>query len=278
MLRAILALVLVGADALAAAKKGFGAKPEKKRTKATLGGGAKRLLAEHGDLDAAQAARFDEYLGKLEASDAALHAEVVAARAGGGSRRGRDALCAATWDTIADFAPLAGRDAAMDANLARIAAAASPGAVLDVGCGDGALVPCLARAGADMGGYVGVDLSRRMVAAAEARHPARTFVAGSFLDLEYGRTFDSVVFSGALQFFPDPKIALDACRPLLADGGAVVVAHVRGAAFVREEARDNPALVIPLPDVGAYAALGYDVVDAAPDPERFYLARLRPKA
>ena len=48
-------------------------------------------------------------------------------------------------------------------------------AVLDVGCGDGALLPHLLRAGADAGRYLGIDLSARMVAAAAAAHPAATF-------------------------------------------------------------------------------------------------------
>ena len=67
---------------------------------------------------------------------------------------------------------------------------------------------------------------------------------------------------------------LAACAAL-APGGGVVVAHVRGAAFVRQERRGNPAVVEALPAVeDLLAAGGFGLVHAEEDLEDFYLVVL----
>ena len=273
----VAAACMLRCDAL---RKGFGAAPPKSR-RPQLTGVAKKFYTEHeGDLDSVQADLFGHYLQNMRARDPDLYADLVKAqrRDEAATARGKEALVALTWDVIADCLPvMGGEDAAMTAKLAACAAAVPPGAVLDVGCGDGAMVPHLARAGV-LESYVGIDVSERMVAAARRRHPKRTFEAVGFLDY-VGGPFDSVLFAGSLQFFAGAAEALGAAAALLKPGGAVVVAHARGAAFVRDEARGNPATARPLPTLDELAAaaapLGLDVASAGDNLEAAYLVVLK---
>ena len=169
-----------------------------------------------------------------------------------------------TWDTVADYLPVETADAALDARLARVAAFAR-GRCLDVGCGDGAMVPHLKARAA----YCGVDLSARMVSLARRRHPDARFERAGFFEFVAGgeeAAWDTILFVAALQFFPDVDAVLAACAARLAPGGRVVVAHVRGAAFVRQERRGNPAVVEALPAVeDLLAAGGFGLVHAEED-------------
>ena len=116
--------VAAAAKQKARAAGGFGAKPKPPKRPA-LGQAAAKLLGEHGgDVDAAQAARFDSYMEKLRASDPELFADVARARRcdPAAPARGRDRLLAMTWDTVADYLPVETADAALDARLARVAA------------------------------------------------------------------------------------------------------------------------------------------------------------
>ena len=72
---------------------------------------------------------------------------------------------------------------------------------------------------------------------------------------------------------------LAACDARLAPGGRVVAAHVRGAAFVREERRGNPSLVRDLPTPAELEEAGpFRVVHAGEsrggDLDDFYLVVL----
>ena len=267
--------VAAAAKKKARAAGGFGAKPKPPKRPA-LGKAAAKLLDEYGgDVDAAQAARFDSYMEKLRASDPELFADVARARRcdPAAPARGRDRLLAMTWDTVADYLPVETADAALDARLARVAAFAR-GRCLDVGCGDGAMVPHLKARAA----YCGVDLSARMVSLARRRHPDARFERAGFFEFVAGgeeAAWDTILFVAALQFFPDVDAVLAACAARLAPGGRVVVAHVRGAAFVREERRGNPAVVEALPAVeDLLAAGGFGLVHAEEDLDDFYLVVL----
>lgn len=284
VLYAIALPLCVGPALGLAAKKGFSTKPAVASKKATLSGSAKRLLAEHdGDLDAAQGARFQGYLEKLREKDPDLFLEVTKARStdGGASASGREALCAMTWDVIADYLPvMGGSDAELDRRMAAIAERAGTGRCLDVGCGDGSLVPHLGRAGVDLSGYVGIELSGKMVKAAKKRHPKRTFLKSAFFDFaaaaDRAGEFDAVVFAGSLQFFPDVSEVLRACDAVLAPGGLVVISHVRGNDFIREEKRGNPALIHDMPTADDLANVaGFDLAHVGDALDDFYLAVLQ---
>ena len=126
--------------------------------------------------------------------------------------------------------------------------------------------------------YCGVDLSARMVSLARRRHPDARFERAGFFEFVAGgeeAAWDTILFVAALQFFPDVDAVLAACAARLAPGGRVVVAHVRGAAFVREERRGNPAVVEALPAVeDLLAAGGFGLVHAEEDLDDFYLVVL----
>jgi len=70
--------------------------------------------------------------------------------------------------------------------------------VLDLGCGDGALAPALARYGVD---YTGVDLSSGMIDAARRREPRFTFVHASMEDFMPDHPVDVTVSMRAF-FYP----------------------------------------------------------------------------
>lgn len=115
-------------------------------------------------------------------------------------------------------------------------------AVVDVGCGDGALLPHLTRAGAAPSSYLGVDISARMVELAAAAHPSATFVCADFLTLKPTATFDCVLLNGASQFFADQAQLAAAAAAWVRPGGLIVFSHAQGAAFVADEHRGNPAV------------------------------------
>lgn len=128
--------------------------------------------------------------------------------------------------------------------------------VLDVGCGDGAIVPYLDDRMATVRGkngkkaktvdpsyYRGIDIAERMVETARTAHPNHAFDMANFADdddVAVEGTLDTVLFDGSLQFFLDRDAtlarAVNAVRP---DGGRVVLSHVQGNAFVVDELQRN---------------------------------------
>ena len=128
--------------------------------------------------------------------------------------------------------------------IAECAAASGP-AVVDVGCGDGALLPHLLRAGAVKKGYFGLDVSPRMIELARGAHPGVAFSAADFLELEPmggGLPYDCCLLNGASQFFADQTALVAAAAEWVRPGGRVVLSHAQGAAFVADEHRGNPAV------------------------------------
>jgi 2-polyprenyl-3-methyl-5-hydroxy-6-metoxy-1,4-benzoquinol methylase len=56
--------------------------------------------------------------------------------------------------------------------------------------------------------------------------------------------FDTVLFNGSLQFFANHEKTLQRALEMVGPGGKVVVAHANGAAFVRDERRGSPLVVM----------------------------------
>lgn len=216
-----------------------------------------------GDLDAAHLAFFEESVRQLQQEDPGLcelMQRAVASQTCHTSAEVHEKLVELTWDTIAAFMPLAADPPNRVKRRLRLiaeAACRTPSllntgcgpSILDVGCGDGAALPFLCAAGADEGRYVGLDLSSRMIRSAlQARGGGgATFERGSFLSSRLASppaAYDAVLFNGAFQFFSDQEKALRRAAALVPRvGGRVVLAHVNGAAFVREEAQGNPHTV-----------------------------------
>lgn len=125
--------------------------------------------------------------------------------------------------------------------VARLAGVSSGQAMLDVGCGTGALL----AAGSDLmdeaGSVIGVDISAAMVRLAR-QHLADRGLPGlvALADAQGlpfpGGTFDVVASNFALTYFPDPTAALTELRRVLRPGGRVALAVSDGWWF-----QDDPS-------------------------------------
>ena len=97
--------------------------------------------------------------------------------------------------------------------------------MLDVGCGTGLLRARLE--GADVGEYVGVDLSATAVEAAERRRlPRSVFLAGDVATLDLGR-FDVIVLNEMLYYVEDVEDFLARLGQLLEPSGLLLVSMWR---------------------------------------------------
>lgn len=202
-----------------------------------LSGDAAACLAKAGgDLDRAQSLYMSEAARALQARDPAAFARLVAFKQSGGAAGddgAHETLLALTWDSVAAFMPPgAAPSAEVSRRLGRIARAATAGldpargTLLDVGCGDGALLPYLeACEPAVTALYVGIDLSAVMVAHARRAHASAAFEQCSFAAWVQRASAQAqppahncVVLNGAFQFFADQRAALAQAAGLLAPG------------------------------------------------------------
>jgi len=232
---------------------------------------AKCLKEAKGSLEVAQGLYFQSKLRSLKETNPdlwmTLEAQMTAlSNKDESARLAHEKLVEYTWDTIAAYLPLTSPsnyavDSAVSSKLELIAQAASsfkPNAsVMDVGCGNGAIVPYLKRAGADLKSYLGMDLSSEMIDAARVAHPGSNFERNNFLTCAPGKSFDTILFNGVVQFFPSIPDALRRAALFLKPGGRIVIAHVNGAKFVRGEKRGNPVTVLTdMPEVAYIKTLG----------------------
>ena len=112
-----------------------------------------------------------------------------------------------------------------------------PGAaVLDAGCGTGALSEALAARDPDAR-ITGIDLSEAFIATAQARVPAGTFRTGDITRLpDADAAFDAALSLLVLQFVPDRAAAVAELVRVTRPGGLVAAAmwdFVGGFTFVR---------------------------------------------
>lgn len=98
-------------------------------------------------------------------------------------------------------------------------------ALLDVGCATGELIYFLRHALPGFGRFAGVDVSPRLIAAAQKALPDVDFRVGSVLDpaVFIGRKFDVVTCSGVLSCLDDPAPVLQNLLAGTAPGGAVLI-------------------------------------------------------
>lgn len=96
--------------------------------------------------------------------------------------------------------------------------------ILDVACGDGALLGQLSRQ-ARVAAF-GLDLSENMVAAARARHPGCTFVTGACVPLPFDDgSMDVITVSCAFHHFEEPRAFAAECIRVLKPGGRLYLAE-----------------------------------------------------
>lgn len=223
------------------ATKGFGkssSSAKKGGAQVQLSKEAKKLLKKHGNnVDAASSGYYKTQMEQIEqGSIEVMHAARVAA----------------TWNTVALFLPhdyqrTKGKvEPFVERRLRHIASACQGNKVddfelLDVGCGDGALVPYLPG----NCHFNGLDLSSEMIALAKQRYTGMNFWVGGFpQNVPAGSLYDVVVFNGSLQFFRETRLAIEEAASLLKPGGRIVLSHVNGAKFVKDECKRNPAVAV----------------------------------
>ncbi|MGD0796504.1 MAG: methyltransferase domain-containing protein [Acidobacteriaceae bacterium] len=137
------------------------------------------------------------------------------ARAGTGLRPGAT-FAGQAWDAAA-YAKTGRFVADLGGPVVELLAPRAGEAILDLGCGDGALTEKIAAVGAVV---TGIDASRGMVEAARAR--GLTVVEGSGEALEFDGEFDAVFSNAALHWMPRPEAVIAGVRRALKPGGRFV--------------------------------------------------------
>ena len=170
---------------LAPRTDGFAAKATRGNSDLGLDPKAQKALKRaNGDVNTAQAILFQEKLEELQSDNPTLF-ETLVEKKQLQAQLGQDLegdvhekLVEISWDVIGSFITEGSHEIeeALKEKCRSIASAciASPEkigtcAVLDVGCGDGALLPYLREAGAEQGRYVGLDLSSTMIEKAKTK-------------------------------------------------------------------------------------------------------------
>ncbi|WP_195198700.1 class I SAM-dependent methyltransferase [Faecalispora jeddahensis] len=96
--------------------------------------------------------------------------------------------------------------------------------ILDVACGNGTLLGALSRK-ARVNAF-GVDLSKKMIAAARERYPDCTFVVSSCVPLPFeNESMDVITVSCAFHHFEDPYAFAGECMRVLKKNGMVYMAE-----------------------------------------------------
>jgi ubiquinone/menaquinone biosynthesis C-methylase UbiE len=126
-------------------------------------------------------------------------------------------------DRTAQAATKADDAESLGAALARYVRELTPGAVLEVGCGDGAQYEQLSRGGFD-GRFTGVDLSVSVIERNRRRFPAANWQTGSVYALPFERDqFDVCYCSFVLEHLVYPERGLQELLRALRPGGKLVL-------------------------------------------------------
>ena len=246
---------------------------------------AKRYLQKHrNNIDAASADYFRSQIEKIRKSDindkVQDHGEIHEM-----ADLRHEAQVAATWNTIALFLPYdysrskwkvephverrlnhVSSAVVRSLNIFENASSVSAPYILDIGCGDGSLLPYLKSAkisqvDMSLDHYYGLDISSEMISLARQRwrHAIgpNNWIEGSFprqarfllneLKLKTSNAalgFNVIIFNGSLQFFQDTAQILRDSADLLQNGGHIVLSHVNGAEFVKDECKKNPGIAV----------------------------------
>lgn len=146
--------------------------------------------------------------------------------------QGTDAVIGSAYDArAAEYVELAGSIEKMDARDAAVIGAwrdATPGQLLDAGCGPGHWTEFLGRGGREARG---VDLSAEFITTAKSRHPGIAFQVGTFRDLplEEGAVGGILAWYSLIHTPPVelPEIFVEFGR-VLAPGGSILIGFFDG--------------------------------------------------
>ncbi|MGK3950490.1 class I SAM-dependent DNA methyltransferase [Microbacterium sp. K2] len=146
--------------------------------------------------------------------------------------QGADAVIGSAYDArAAEYVELAGSIEQMDARDAAVIGAwrdATPGRLLDAGCGPGHWTEFLGRGGREARG---VDLSAEFITTAKSRHPGIAFQVGTFRDLplEEGAVGGILAWYSLIHTPPVelPEIFVEFGR-VLAPGGSILIGFFDG--------------------------------------------------
>jgi len=110
--------------------------------------------------------------------------------------------------------------------------------VLDVGAGNGVLIPLLERRLAPRGTVVSIDIAGGMLLEARRRYPRALLAQTDVLDLSFAReAFDWVLCNSCFPHFTDPARALAELTSALKAGGQLLVCHTRSREVINEHHR-----------------------------------------
>jgi len=234
-----------------------------------------------GDINLARTSFLGYSLAYLEEAMPDLYESIKDGKTAA-SREVHHALLELTWDAVAAYIPVTTKSGKPEGNdilqrLTSIAKSSSAARnrdgdddwkILDVGCGNGLLLPFLLQEEENSTSlnYHGCDLSPRMIELAQKDYSTNSnLIRGSTICFEeiafetiVGESddkknyYDTIIFNGSLQFFSNIKETLKMAKSLLEknnDDGCskkIVISHVNGASFVRKERIENPAMVLSI--------------------------------
>lgn len=149
-----------------------------------------------------------------------------------------------TWNAIAEFLPL-DSGALPTRTVKKLGTIASDcvikgsktkgkeqGRLLDVGSGNGQLIPLLKKAGLKVNNLVCLDISPTMIHLLEKTYSVEAHV-GDYAEWDSGgEIFHAVLFNGVLQYTSDPLRMIELAAGMSKN---IVIAHYQGRKFIREE-------------------------------------------
>lgn len=148
-----------------------------------------------------------------------------------------------TWNAIAEFLPLdtgslpsrttKKLQTIASASFSKAAKSKDQGRLLDVGAGNGQLIPLLKKAGLKVNrAYVGMDISPVMISQLKKKYSVEAHV-GDYAEWDSGdEVYQTVLFNGVLQYTEDP---LRMITKAAVTSKIIVIAHYQGRKFIREE-------------------------------------------
>jgi len=158
-------------------------------------------------------------------------------------------------------------------------------AVLDIGTGNGRLVPFLLEAVGRKGQVVGVDPAEGMLAVARQRHqsPNLSFVKAGAEDLPLGDgRFDTAICYSVYPHFNDRKSAIAELKRVLKAGGLVAVAHTQGRQAINSRHQRAGAAVkedhLPPASVvaGQFEQAGMETVFSIDEDDLYFVLARKP--